>query len=77
MRSQRTGVSIAAVRQTSSDGAERVARGPLVGRWSWSPTSRRSAALAATVSELAGLEIVNGVESVLRVEELGRKGVAG
>ena len=35
------------------------------------------AALAATVTELAGLEIVNGVESVLRVEELGRKGVAG
>ena len=27
--------------------------------------------------QLARLEIVNGVESVLRVEELGRKGVAG
>jgi homoserine dehydrogenase len=35
------------------------------------------AALAATVGELAGLDIVNDVESVLRVEDLGRKGVAG
>ena len=63
------GVSIAAVRQTSGDGTG--AR--LVVVTHVAPES----ALAATVSELARLEIVNGVESVLRVEELGRKGVAG
>ena len=34
------------------------------------------AALAATVSVLAGLDVVHGVDSVLRVEDLGRKGVA-
>jgi len=73
------GVSIAAVRQTSSDGAEPVVRAQarssarLVVVTHVAPES----ALAATVIELAGLEIVNGVESVLRVEELGRKGVAG
>ena len=73
------GVSIAAVRQTSSDGAEPAVRAQarssarLVVVTHVAPES----ALAATVSELAGLEIVNGVESVLRVEELGRKGVAG
>jgi homoserine dehydrogenase len=73
------GVSIAAVRQTSSDGAEPAVRSQarssarLVVVTHVAPES----ALAATVSELAGLEIVNGVESVLRVEELGRKGVAG
>jgi homoserine dehydrogenase len=62
-------VSIAAVRQTGGDGTG--AR--LVVVTHVAP----EAALAATVAELAGLEIVNGVESVLRVEELGRKGVAG
>jgi homoserine dehydrogenase len=62
-------VSIAAVRQTSGDGT--AAR--LVVVTHVAP----EAALAATVSALAGLEIVNGVESVLRVEDLGRKGVAG
>jgi homoserine dehydrogenase len=65
----RQGVSIAAVRQTSGDGT--AAR--LVVVTHVAP----EAALAATVSALAGLEIVNGVESVLRVEDLGRKGVAG
>jgi homoserine dehydrogenase len=35
------------------------------------------AALAATVEVLAGLDAVHGVDSVLRVEDLGRKGVAG
>jgi homoserine dehydrogenase len=63
------GVSIAAVRQTSGD----VLGARLVVVTHVAPES----ALAATVAELAGLEIVNGVESVLRVEELGRKGVAG
>jgi homoserine dehydrogenase len=63
------GVSIAAVRQTSGDGTQ--AR--LVVVTHVAP----EAALAATVGELAGLDIVNGVDSVLRVEELGRKGVAG
>ena len=67
------GVSIAAVRQTSGDGPTASAAARLVVVTHVAPES----ALAATVSELAGLEIVNGVESVLRVEELGRKGVAG
>ncbi len=31
-------------------------------------------ALAATVALLAGLDVVRGVDSVLRVEDLGRKG---
>ncbi|HVH21894.1 MAG TPA: homoserine dehydrogenase, partial [Pseudonocardia sp.] len=35
------------------------------------------AALAATVETLTGLDAVRGVDSVLRVEELGRTGVAG
>ena len=35
------------------------------------------AALAATVDAVADLEIVHAVDSVLRVEDLGRKGVAG
>jgi homoserine dehydrogenase len=63
------GVSIAAVRQTGGDGV--AAR--LVVVTHVAP----EAALAATVRALADLEIVNGVESVLRVEDLGRKGVAG
>ncbi|MDT7710622.1 MAG: homoserine dehydrogenase, partial [Pseudonocardiales bacterium] len=33
------------------------------------------AALATCVAALTGLEAVHGVDSVLRVEDLGRKGV--
>lgn len=66
----RHGVSIAAVRQTGgSDGGP--ARLVVV-------THRApEAALAATVDVLGGLDTVNAVDSVLRVEDLGRKGVAG
>ncbi|HEY0815938.1 MAG TPA: homoserine dehydrogenase [Pseudonocardia sp.] len=63
------GVSIAAVRQTGGDGT--AAR--LVVVTHVAP----EAALSATVAALVGLEIVHGVDSVLRVEDLGRKGVAG
>lgn len=63
----RHGVSIAAVRQTDGDGA--AARLTVVTH------SAAEASLAATVEMLAVLEIVHGVESVLRVEDLGRKGV--
>ena len=65
----RRGVSIAAVRQTGGDGTS--AR--LVVVTHVAP----EAALSATVAALVGLEIVHGVDSVLRVEDLGRKGVAG
>jgi homoserine dehydrogenase len=73
------GVSIAAVRQTSGDGAEPTVRSQArsAARLVVVTHVAPEAALAATVDELAGLDIVNGVESVLRVEELGRKGVAG
>ena len=64
----RHGVSISAVRQTGDDGDG--AR--LVVVTHAAPES----ALAATVSVLAGLDAVHAVESVLRVEDLGRKGVA-
>ncbi len=65
----RRGVSIAAVRQTGGDGTS--AR--LVVVTHVAP----EAALSATVEAIVGLEIVHGVDSVLRVEDLGRKGVAG
>jgi homoserine dehydrogenase len=65
----RRGVSIAAVRQTGGDGTS--AR--LVVVTHVAP----EAALSATVEAIVGLEIVHGVNSVLRVEDLGRKGVAG
>jgi homoserine dehydrogenase len=64
----RHGVSIAAVRQTNGDGS--AARLTVVTH------AAPEASLAATVEVLAGLEIVHGVDSVLRVEDLGRKGVA-
>jgi homoserine dehydrogenase len=74
----RNGVSIAAVRQsgggridgvmTESDGAAR-----LVVVTHDAPES----ALAATVETLTKLDAVRGVDSVLRVEELGRTGVVG
>jgi homoserine dehydrogenase len=65
------GVSIAAVRQTggmADDGG--AARLVVVTH------AAPEAALAATVQVLAGLDTVRGVDSVLRVEDLGRKGVA-
>ena len=67
----RHGVSIAAVRQTGVGNGGAAAR--LVVVTHAAPES----ALAATVEVLAGLDVVQGVDSVLRVEDLGRKGVAG
>ena len=64
----RHGVSISTVRQTGGDG--RGARLVVVTH------AAPEAALAATVSVLAGLDAVHAVDSVLRVEDLGRKGVA-
>jgi homoserine dehydrogenase len=66
-------VSIAAVRQSGGgridgDGAAR-----LVVVTHDAP----EAALAATVETLTKLDAVRGVDSVLRVEELGRTGVVG
>jgi homoserine dehydrogenase len=65
----RHGVSIAAVRQTGDgstvDGSARLV---VVTH------AAREEALATTVERLAGLDAVRGVESVLRVEDLGRKG---
>src|SRR5690606_40522081 len=67
----RHGVSIAAARQTGEGDDNGSARIVIV-------THRApEAALAATVDVLAGLDVVHGVHSVLRVEDLGRKGVAG
>ena len=71
----RRGVSIAAVRQTGGgatyDEAPDAGPARLVVVTHTAPES----ALAATVEVLAGLDIVHGVDSVLRVEDLGRKGV--
>ena len=64
----RHGVSISTVHQTGGDG--RGARLVVVTH------AAPEAALAATVSVLAGLDAVHAVDSVLRVEDLGRKGVA-
>jgi homoserine dehydrogenase len=73
----RNGVSIAAVRQTGGapDGAPGTEPDParLVVVTHRAP----EASLAATVEVLAGLDIVRAVDSVLRVEDLGRKGVTG
>ena len=68
----RNGVSIAAVRQSGGGGdGEGAARLVVV-------THRApEAALAATVDTLTRLDAVRGVDSVLRVEGLGRSGVAG
>jgi homoserine dehydrogenase len=67
------GVSIAAVRQTVGGPDGQGARLVVVTH------SAPEAALAATVEALAGLDVVIGVDSVLRVEDLGRPspGVAG
>jgi homoserine dehydrogenase len=68
------GVSIAAVRQTTGgDGSDAQSGGArLVVVTHAAPES----ALAATVERLAGLDAVRAVDSVLRVEDLGREGVA-
>ncbi|MGH3588190.1 MAG: ACT domain-containing protein, partial [Pseudonocardia sp.] len=78
----RHGVSIAAARQTGEGRADAgFADAPPGGSESARivvVTHRApEAALAATVDVLAGLDVVHGVHSVLRVEDLGRKGVAG
>jgi homoserine dehydrogenase len=65
------GVSIAAARQTGEGDDGESARIVVVTH------KAPEAALAATVDALAGLDVVYGVHSVLRVEDLGRKGVAG
>jgi homoserine dehydrogenase len=65
------GVSIAAVRQTGGGNGGAAARLVVVTH------AAPEAALAATVEVLAGLDVVRVVDSVLRVEDLGRKGVAG
>ena len=67
----RHGVSIAAVRQTGGQADDGGAARLVV-----VTHAAPEAALATTVQVLAGLDIVHGVESVLRVEDLGRKGVA-
>jgi homoserine dehydrogenase len=65
----RHGVSIAAVRQTG-DGSTVDGTARLVVVTHAAPEE----AQAATVALLAGLDVVRGVDSVLRVEDLGRKG---
>jgi homoserine dehydrogenase len=69
----RNGVSIAAVRQTGGapDGDAEADPARLVVVTHRAP----EASLAATVDVLGGLDIVRAVDSVLRVEDLGRKGV--
>ena len=70
----RNGVSIAAVRQT---GGGRRSTGDGAARLVVVTHAAPEAALAATVETLTKLDAVRGVDSVLRVEELGRTGVAG
>jgi homoserine dehydrogenase len=67
----RHGVSIAAARQTGEGNGGGSARIVVVTH------KAPEAALAATVDVLARLDVVYGVHSVLRVEDLGRKGVTG
>jgi homoserine dehydrogenase len=78
----RHGVSIAAARQTGEGSADAGSADGAPGgggsaRIVVVTHSAPEAALAATVDVLAGLDVVHGVHSVLRVEDLGRKGVAG
>ncbi|GAA1875113.1 homoserine dehydrogenase [Pseudonocardia ailaonensis] len=78
----RRGVSIAAVRQTGGEAdGEQSAREQQGARLVVVTHGAPDSALAATVEALAGLDVVRGVESVLRVEGLGRPvstlGVAG
>jgi homoserine dehydrogenase len=65
----RHGVSIATVRQTGGGNG-----GPA--RLVVVTHAAPEAALAATVAVLEQLDVVDGVDSVLRVEDLGRKEVA-
>jgi homoserine dehydrogenase len=69
----RNGVSIAAVRQTGGGAAD----GDGAARLVVVTHAASEAALADTVETLTKLDAVRGVDSVLRVEELGRSGVAG
>ena len=62
----RQGVSIAAVRQTGGGDGDGDARLVVVTH------AAPEAALAATVETLSGLDVVRGVDSVVRVEDLGR-----
>jgi homoserine dehydrogenase len=73
----RHGVSIAAVRQTGGRPDRGAGTEPEPARLVVVTHTAPEAALAATVEVIAGLDAVRGVESVLRVEDLGRKGVAG
>ncbi|MEJ3657162.1 homoserine dehydrogenase [Actinomycetes bacterium KLBMP 9759] len=68
----RHGVSLAAVRQTGVGNGGNGGAARLVVVTHAAP----EAALAATVRVLSSLDVVLGVESVLRVEDLGRKGLA-
>jgi homoserine dehydrogenase len=72
----RHGVSIAAVRQTGGVADSAGSHPARAARLVVVTHAAPEAALAATVAVLAELDIVLGVESVLRVEDLGRKGVA-
>jgi homoserine dehydrogenase len=72
----RHGVSIAAVRQSGGGGGGQ-AGGNDAARLVVVTHAAPEAALAATVDVLTRLDTVRGVDSVLRVEALGRKGVAG
>jgi homoserine dehydrogenase len=78
----RHGVSIAAARQSGegrddAGSADAPPGGATSARIVVVTHAAPEAALAATVDVLAGLDVVHGVHSVLRVEDLGRKGVAG
>jgi homoserine dehydrogenase len=76
----RHGVSIAAVRQTGGGfdgGADGSGESGDGARLVVVTHTAPEASLAATVEVLSGLDAVRGVDSVLRVEDLGRKGVAG
>ncbi|WP_300007943.1 homoserine dehydrogenase [Pseudonocardia sp.] len=72
----RHGVSIAAVRQSGGEADSAPSHPTRAARLVVVTHAAPEAALAATVQVLAELDIVLGVESVLRVEDLGRKGVA-
>jgi homoserine dehydrogenase len=74
----RHGVSIAAVRQTGRGTPEDGAPDPEPGapaRLVVVTHAAPESALAGCVEVLAGLDIVHAVDSVLRVEDLGRKGI--
>ncbi|MCX6462170.1 MAG: homoserine dehydrogenase [Pseudonocardiales bacterium] len=75
----RHGVSIAAVRQSGGNGGAEprpADAAPGSARLVVVTHAAPESALAATVAVLAGHDAVRAVDSVLRVEDLGRKGVA-